>query len=191
MYDFVRGAVVSRAAGRVVLDAGGVGYSFAVSTSTLQRMPAEGEATLYTHLLFRDERAEMYGFSEESERHLFRQLLRVAGVGPAVGLALLSAHSPESLATHIAAGEVAQLTRVKGIGKRTAERILVELRDRLAAVAETRADGDAVVPRGREDAVLALCSLGLPRSEALRRVAAVPDGELPTEEIVRLALRPG
>ena len=189
MYDFVRGAVVSRAAGHIVLDAGGVGYSFSVSTSTLQRTPADGEATLYAHLLLRDDRAELYGFSDRSERHLFRQLLGVAGVGPAAGLALLSAHSPESLATHIACGEVAQLTRAKGIGKRTAERILVELRDRLAAAAQARPAGD--VPRGREDAVLALCSLGLQRSEAVRRVAAVPEGELATEEIVRLALRPG
>jgi Holliday junction DNA helicase RuvA len=186
VYDHLRGAVTSRADGAVVLEVGGVGFRLAVSSSTLRQVPPSGEATLYAHLLIREERIDLFGFATEAERHLFRQLLLVTGVGPAIAMALLSAYEPESLASHIARGDVALLTRVKGVGRRTAERILVELRDRIEAAASP---APAPLPKVREDAVRALCSLGLPRAEAERRVAAVPEGELPLEELVKRALR--
>lgn len=188
MYDYVRGAVVTRGDGAVVLEAGGVGYRLLVSSSTLRQVPASGEMKLFTHMLVRDDSHELCGFADEGERHLFRQLLQVTGVGPAVALGLLSAHEPPVLASHIAAGELQHLTQVKGIGKRTGERILVELRDRLAKDAGVR--GTPSVPIGvRGDAVLALCSLGLPRGDAERRVAAVKGDDLRLEDIVKVALR--
>jgi len=137
----------------------------------------------------RDDRQELYGFADESERYLFRQLLLVSGVGPAVALALLSAYEPAALATHIATGELAYLTRVKGVGKRTAERILVELRDRVKK-AEGKI-GRPALAGVRADAVLALCSLGLARAEAERRVEAVKGADLELEEVVKQALRAG
>jgi len=186
VYEHLRGAVTARGEGSVVLEIGGVGFRLAVSASTLSRVPASGETTLYTHLSLREERIDLFGFATAGERHLFRQLLQVGGVGPVIALALLSAYEPEALASHIASGDLALLTRVKGVGRRTAERILVELRDRVRASA---GHAPAPLPRVREDAVLALCSLGLPRGEAERRVSAVPEGDLPVEEVVRLALR--
>ncbi len=193
MYDFLRGAVAARAEGAVVLETHGVGYRLAVSASTLRRVPPAGEeCRLYTHLVVREESHALYGFADEAERHLFRQLLLVTGVGPVVALALLSAHEPPLLASLIAGGDTAALVRVKGIGKRTAERILVELRDRFAKAgagggAGGGATGSAGTPAG--DAVLALCSLGLPRPEAERRVGEVAAPGLDVAEIVRRALR--
>ena len=189
MYEFFQGEIVRRGEASVVLAVGGVAYRLACSASTLRRLPPEGAARVYAHLVVREDRHDLYGFSDEAERHLFRQLLLVSGVGPAVAVQLLSAYEPAALASHIASGETALLTRAKGIGKRTAERIVVELRDRIL-----KEGGGAAVasagPVGRGDAVLALCSLGLPRAEAEKRVAAVQEEVLGIEEVVRRALRP-
>jgi len=189
MYEFIRGVVASRAGDAVALDAGGVGYRLLVSASTLRRIPASGEVTLFTHLLVRDDAHILYGFHDPSERHLFRQLLQVSGVGPAVAMGLLSTYEPEALATHIASGDIGLLTRVKGIGKRTAERILVELRDKFVLAGGAKAAQPAAQSGVRSDAVLALCSLGLPRPEAERRVPLVKGDDLSVEEIVKQALR--
>ena len=186
MFDYVRGTVVHHGVGAVVLDAGGIGYRFAVSDSTLAGTPREGETRLFAHHVLRDDRAELFGFADEGERHLFRQLLQVGGVGPAVALALLSKHRPEALASHIAGGDLPRLTSVKGVGRRTGERILVELRDRLQKVPGAAAAGAAP----EADAIMALCSLGIPRAEAERRVAAVEGDGLAIEEIVKQALKP-
>jgi Holliday junction DNA helicase RuvA len=187
VYEFIRGVVASRGEGAVALDVGGVGYRLLVSISTYKRVPPSGEATLYTHLLVRDDAHILFGFFDRAERHLFRQLLQVSGVGPAAALGLLSTYEPEALASHIASGELGLLTKVKGIGKRTGERILVELRDKFVATVGSKSS--TTVPAGAHtDAVLALCSLGLPRVEAEKRVAAVK-GDLELEEIVKQALR--
>jgi Holliday junction DNA helicase RuvA len=187
MYEYLRGDLVVRGETAAVLEVSGVGYRLLCSASTLRRLPPGGPCRLFAHLLVRDERMDLYGFADEAERHLFRQLLQVTGVGPAAALAFLSAYEPLALASHIASGEIALLVRAKGIGRKTAERIVVELRDRMR-----KAEGAAAAPAppgSRGDAVLALCSLGLPRAEAERRVGTVGDADLPLEEVVRRALR--
>ncbi len=189
MYDYIRGRVADRDGAAIVLDAGGVGYRLICSATTQTRAPREGETKLYSHLVVREDKHDLYGFHDREERHLFRQLLAVSGVGPAVALALLSTYEPATLATHIAANDIKPLTRVKGVGKRTAERILVELRDKVAKGAPTAAKATHTGPRS--DAVLAMCSLGLPRPEAERRVDAVPEHIATVEEIVKAALRVG
>jgi len=185
VYEFIHGAVVSADDGAVVLETGGIGYRLAVSSSTRAAMPPSGDCRLFTHHLVRDDRAELFGFATEEERYLFRQLLAVSGVGPAAALGLLSAYEAAVLASHIASGDAALLTRVKGIGKRTAERVIVELRDKLAKGAPVREAAGAQ----RADAVLALCSLGLSRAEAERRIAKI-EGDLEVEDLVRRALKP-
>lgn len=190
MYEFIRGRVARKAEGAVVLECGGVGYRLLVSHSTLRRTPAEGEALLLVHLIVREERLDLFGFATEAERHLFRQLLLVGGVGPVVAMAVLSSADPEVIAARIAAADLAFLTRVKGIGKKTGERILVELRDRFrkdAGGAGGPGPADAGGPR--DDAVLALCSLGLSRAEAEERLSKVRDPSLSVEELVVRALR--
>jgi len=133
MIASVRGEVISRYAGEVVIEAAGVGYRLAVSSETLSSVPAAGEqARLLTHLVMRDDAMHLYGFSSQSERELFLMLIGVQSVGPKVALAVLSGGTPRELLNAIASGDTARFQAVPGIGKRTAERIIVELREKVA-----------------------------------------------------------
>ncbi len=140
MIALVSGAVAVRRADHVVIDCGGVGYKLAVSGETLRHVPAVGrELLLHTHLVVRDDALALYGFATEEERELFLMLLSVQSVGPKVALAMLSAGPPRALLAALAAGDAARLQAVPGIGKRTAERIIVELREKVGATLPERA----------------------------------------------------
>ena len=133
MIASVRGEVLSRMGGEVVIEAAGVGYKLAVSSETLAAVPGAGEqARLFTHLVLRDDGINLYGFSTQSERELFLMLIGVQSVGPKVALAVLSGGTPRELLNAIASGDTARFQAVPGIGKRTAERIIVELREKVA-----------------------------------------------------------
>jgi Holliday junction DNA helicase RuvA len=132
MIALISGTVAVRRGDHVVLDTGGVGYRLAVSSETLRHVPAVGNETLlHTHLLVRDDALALYGFATEDERELFLMLLGVQGVGPKVALAVLSGGPPRDLLAALAAGDTARLQAVPGVGKRTAERIIVELREKV------------------------------------------------------------
>jgi holliday junction DNA helicase RuvA len=132
----VRGEVVTRLPGEVVIEAGGVGYRLAVSATTLDATPQTGkEGRLLTHLVMRDDAIQLFGFSTEAERGLFLMLIGVQGVGPKVALAVLSGGTPRELLNAMATGDSARFQAVPGIGKRTAERIIVELREKVAGKA--------------------------------------------------------
>ena len=132
MIGSVRGDVIVRRPGEVVLEASGVGYRLAVSAETLREVPGNGEAFLYSHLVMRDDAIQLYGFATEAERDLFLLLVGVQGVGPKVALAVLSGGTTRDLTGAIAAGDAARFQAVPGIGKRTAERIIVELKEKVA-----------------------------------------------------------
>jgi holliday junction DNA helicase RuvA len=132
----VRGEVLSRLGGEVVIEAAGVGYRLSVSSETLASVPAAGEqGRLFTHLVLRDDAMQLYGFSSQAERELFLMLIGVQSVGPKVALAVLSGGTPRELLNAIASGDTARFQAVPGIGKRTAERIIVELREKVAGKA--------------------------------------------------------
>ncbi|MDQ3609166.1 MAG: Holliday junction branch migration protein RuvA, partial [Actinomycetota bacterium] len=134
MIASVRGAVAARRPDGVVVECGGVGYAVAISAETLRHVPAAGEETLlHTHLVARDDGMQLYGFASEEERGLFLLLVGVQGVGPKVALAVLSGGPPRELLRAIAAGDAARFQAVPGIGKRTAERIVVELKSKVDA----------------------------------------------------------
>jgi len=154
----VRGQVLSRLGGAVVIEAGGVGYRLAVSAETMRQVPAAGrEGRLLAHLILRDDGIHLYGFAAEAERELFLLLIGVQGVGPKVALAVLSGGSPRELLNAIASGDSARFQAVPGIGKRTAERIIVELREKVAG----RATDDIVVRRTPSDDPRTLAREGL------------------------------
>jgi holliday junction DNA helicase RuvA len=154
----VRGQVLSRLGGAVVIEAGGVGYRLAVSAETMRQVPAAGrEGRLLAHLVLRDDGIHLYGFAAEAERELFLLLIGVQGVGPKVALAVLSGGSPRELLNAIASGDSARFQAVPGIGKRTAERIIVELREKVAG----RATDDIVVRRTPSDDPRTLAREGL------------------------------
>ncbi len=190
MIAVVSGEVVSRREDYVVLQtSGGVGYHLAVSAETLSHVPAAGESvSLHCHLVARDDSMALYGFASEEERDLFLMLLGVQGVGPKVALALLSGGPPRELASALASGDVARLQAVPGIGKRTAERILVELREKVAALGGEQ--GEITVTRGDDPRRIArdgLVELGFTMQEAEGFVAAA-EGES-AEDLLQSALK--
>jgi Holliday junction DNA helicase RuvA len=184
----VRGVVVVRRADHVVVECGGVGYRLAVSAHTLRSVPAAGdEALLHTHLVLRDDGMHLYGFASEEERELFLMLVGVQGVGPKVALAVLSGGSPRELTNAMAAGDSGRFQAVPGIGKRTAERIIVELREKVAGEAVS----DAIQVTASEDprtlAREGLLGLGFAPVEADQLLDSAA-GETP-EDLIAAALR--
>jgi Holliday junction DNA helicase RuvA len=185
----VRGEVMVRRPDHVVVDAGGVGYRLAVSAETLKAVPAAGsDAFLHAELIARDDSLSLYGFSSEEERDLFRLLITVSGVGPKVAIATLSGGSTRDLLRAIAAGDAKRFQAVPGIGKRTAERIIVELREKVAGALE-----EEVVAAGVEEGsarTLArdgLVNLGYAPLEAEQLLDGIEGSE--PQELVAAALR--
>jgi holliday junction DNA helicase RuvA len=181
----VRGSVISRRPNAVVVDCGGVGYRLAVSAHTLQKVASVGQQTfLHSHLIMRDDAMQLYGFATEDERDLFLLLLAVQGVGPKVALAVLSGGTTGDLLNAIAAGDAKRFQAVPGIGKRTAERIIVELREKVG-------EGDSiVVMRADDPRTLArdgLVGLGFSIQEA-DGLLAKAEGDS-AEELIEGALR--
>ena len=189
MIASVSGEVVTRLAGEVVIEAAGVGYRMAVSTETLSKVPAVGaQGRLLTHLVLRDDAMHLYGFATQTERELFLLLIGVQGVGPKVALAVLSGGAPRELLNAIASGDTARFQAVPGIGKRTAERIIVELREKVAG----RVTDEIVVRRTASDdprtlARKGLLGLGFNPQEADGLLDGVA-GETP-EDLIAEALR--
>jgi holliday junction DNA helicase RuvA len=191
MIASVSGEVLVRRPGYVVIEASGVGYRLAVSAETLKAVPARGKSTqLHTHLVARDDSLNLYGFASEGERDLFLLLISVGGVGPKVALAALSGGPVRELLRAIAAGDTKRFQAVPGIGKRTAERIIVELREKVAGEIEGDADGAAAADGEEDPRSLAregLLNLGYQPAE-VERLLSEAEGETP-EEIVQAALR--
>jgi holliday junction DNA helicase RuvA len=193
----VRGVLVHASGDQAVVDVGGVGYRCLVPASTRVRLPGPGsEVRLYTSLQVREDSMTLYGFLDHDEYELFELLLLVEGIGPRVALGVLSAVTPDSFRKAVVFADTAALTRIPGIGKKTAQRILVELKERLGAgkgaVEPAAGPLRAAGPDSFAEAMEALVSLGFGRleaGEALERVR--PDaGEAPVaEQLVKLALK--
>ncbi len=177
----------------LVVDVGGVGYEVEAPMSTFHDLPSTGgKVTLYTHLVVREDAHLLYGFSRDRQRRLFRSLLKVNGVGPRVALAILSGLSDEELLRCLAHEDIARLTRVPGIGRKTAERLIVELRDKVEGVLETGTDAvhPSMAPSDPvTEAVSALIALGYRPQEANRAVNSVSEEGLGSEELIRRALK--
>jgi Holliday junction DNA helicase RuvA len=190
MIACLKGAVEARLPDHVVLDCGGVGYRLNVSTQTLKAVPAIGRsARLLTHLVLRDDALHLYGFASDEERDLFLKLTSVAGVGPKMALAVLSGSAPAEVTRAIAMGDAKRFQVVPGVGKKTAERIIVELRDKLAE--SLTALGNGAV-EGRTVARDGLMALGYDVGEAERMLDALDESalaEAEPEELITAALR--
>ncbi len=168
MIGRLSGLLLEKNPPQILLDVGGVGYEVNVPMSTFYNLPRIGEkVALFTQLIVREDAHLLYGFGTESERATFKQLLKVSGVGPKVGLAVLSGMSVNDLAEAVATQESGRLTRVPGIGKKTAERLLLELKDKLTVDVRITVGGDAIKPSSAADILNALLSLGYNEKEAL------------------------
>lgn len=189
MIALVRGEVAIRRSDHVIVICGGVGYRMAVSTETLRHVPPVGkETTLHTHLVVRDDALLLHGFHSEQERDLFLMLLSVQAVGPKVAVAVLSSGPPRELLASIAGADAARFQAVPGIGKRTAERIIVELREKVGVDSEVESvvvGARASGPRAlAHEGLIALGYNALEADELLRET----DGDSP-EELIAAALR--
>lgn len=188
MIAAVSGEVLARRGDHVVVDAAGVGYRLAVSAETLRTVPAVGErVALHAHLIARDDSLALYGFASEDERELFLALISVSGVGPKVAMATLSGGSTGELLRALAAGDAKRFQAVPGIGKRTAERIIVELREQVAGELDEGAAPVADEDGARAEAREGLIGLGYTPLEAERLLAGT-SGES-AEELIAAALR--
>ena len=197
MIGRLRGEIVVKQPPQLVLDVQGVGYELEAPMSTFYELPAVGQqVALFTHLMVRDDAHVLYGFSKDTERDMFRSLLRVNGVGAKMALAILSGMNGKEFARCVQENDTASLVRLPGIGKKTAERLIIEMRDRLDGVdtrsVDNRSTASSVEAQGHTpvtDAVSALVALGYKSQEASRMVRGVDTKALSSEEIIRAALK--
>lgn len=199
MIGRLTGTLILRQPPSLMIDVGGVGYELEAPLSTFYELPPVGEqVSLYTHLVVREDAHLLFAFAHEAERRLFRALLRVSGIGARMALAVLSGMNAEEFARCVELDDVDSLIRVPGIGRKTAQRLLVEMRDRLdgelrgaLAAPSRQADGKVSAPDPVADAVAALQALGYRPAEADRMIRAVDSNGLSTEDIIRRALQAG
>ena len=188
MIGRLAGVLLEKNPPQILVEAGGVGYEVEVPMSTFYNLPATGErVTLYIHFLVREDAHLLYGFGREPERRVFRQLLKVSGVGARTALALLSGLSVAELIEAVTLRETARLVKIPGIGKKTAERLLLELKDKLAGDLTGSVAVNRAAPAS-SDVINALLSLGYSEKEALHAVKLLPDG-VSVSDGIRQALK--
>lgn len=193
MIGFLRGKLVAKAPPFLVLDVQGVGYEVEAPMTTFYELPALGqEVTLHTHLVVREDAHSLFGFVSHADRTLFRTLIKVNGVGPKLALTILSGQSAEAFHRCIQDNDTLALVRLPGVGKKTAERLVIELRDRLPDVADNTAfasTATAVIGQPKQEAISALCSLGYKPLDASKMVQNLNTEGKSCEDIIRLALQ--
>lgn len=194
MIGRLRGTVIEKRPPLLVLDVHGVGYEVEAPSSTFDQVPELGkEMLLYTHMVVREDAQLLYGFAKESDRAIFRQLLKVTGIGAKIAIGILSGISADGFVRCVQDRDALALTRLPGVGKKTAERLIVELRDRLSefefALPMTVSTPRTSAPDPVSDAVSALIALGYKPNEASRWVGGVDVAGLRSDEIIRRALQ--
>jgi len=196
MIGFLKGRLAVKQPPMLLVDVNGVGYELEAPMSTFYSLPALGEpVALFTHLVVREDAHILFGFGSDSERRLFRGLLKVSGVGPKIALGVLSGASVEDFLRIIEAEDVAMLTRIPGIGRKTAERIIIEMRDSVqklsmpAAGSAVNALNPAAVASPQSEAFSALIALGYKPPEITRLLKSADEPGLSTTEIIRRALK--
>ena len=198
MIGFLRGKLVAKTPPLLVLDVQGVGYEIEAPMTTFYNLPSMGETVhLHTHLVVREDAHILFGFSTESDRIMFRTLIKVNGVGPKLALTILSGQSADEFHRCIHDNDTAALIRLPGVGKKTAERLIIEMRDKLPTLEESSSDttdsaqGSMPLPRSnaRQEAISALCALGYKAQDASRMVQGIAQEDKSCEDIIRLALQ--
>jgi Holliday junction DNA helicase RuvA len=193
---FLKGRLAIKQPPMLLVDVGGVGYELEAPMSTFYGLPATGESvSLFTHLVVREDAHILYGFGSEGERRLFRGLLKVSGVGPKIALGVLSGASVEDFLRIVEAEDVAMLTRIPGIGRKTAERVIIEMRDSVQKLKLTAPAGAhtaaalGAAPSAQGEAFSALIALGYKPPEVARLLKAADEPGLSTTEMIRRALK--
>ncbi len=195
MIGYLKGKILSLGTDTALIEtAAGVGFEVLLSGSAFSKLSGQKEGEVFTYLQVREDGVSLFGFSSSEEKEMFLKLISVSSVGPKMGIAALSQMSAGDIATAIATNDVKRLSAVKGMGKKTAERIILELREKVSAVAAQSVAGEAVpavqISASDEDAVVALMTLGFTRSESAKAIARAREkGATEIEDIIRLALQ--
>ena len=197
MIERINGVLVERAPTHVVVEVGGIGYGLSISLNTFEQLPDLGsEVSLLTHTYVREDRLQLFGFSDAEEREMFQLLIGVAGIGPNSAQTILSGMSVEELKSAIFEERVSDLTRVRGIGRKTADRVVVDLRDKIDPVSKRTLDTEgepaaSTWNKKTEEAVLALAALGIATASARKAVASAMEktgADITLQELIKLAL---
>ena len=196
MIGQIRGIIIAKTPPQLLIDVNGIGYEIDAPMSTFYQLPAEGEMVrLLTHFVVREDAQHLFGFYTQEEQRLFRTLLKVNGVGPRMALTILSSATPGEFVRSVLNNDTASLVRLPGIGKKTAERLVIEMRDKLSDWTPSLPPQPSVLnaPPNRQnqlqDAIAALVALGYKSQEANRVVTKIDDGAAVSEELIRRALR--
>lgn len=196
MIGFLRGTLIQKSPPQLVLDVQGVGYEVEAPMTTFYDLPALGqEVKLHTHLVVREDAHILFGFASETERLLFRVLIKVNGVGPKLALTILSGQSVAEFYRCVDDNDVKSLVRLPGVGQKTAERLIIEMRGRLPEIGDisvSKDKSDSVVNTHvspRQEAITALCALGYKPQDAAKMVQAIATEDKSCEDIIRMALR--
>ncbi|HEY8424180.1 MAG TPA: Holliday junction branch migration protein RuvA, partial [Clostridia bacterium] len=191
MFSFITGRIVEIGENRIVLENNGIGYEIAASGDTISKCQGKSEVQLYIYMSVKEDGITLFGFFDKIEKEMFLRLISVTGIGPKLASNILSGISSQQLALKIAAGDVSALSKIKGVGKKTAERIVLELKDKISADGSSEQEPiDAgVLPDNVSDAIFALMSLGMTKAEAISAVNKVSDKTKPAEEILAEALK--
>jgi Holliday junction DNA helicase RuvA len=194
MIGFLKGRLAAKLPPMLLVDVNGVGYELEAPMSTFYGLPATGElVALFTHLVVREDAHVLFGFGTDGERRLFRGLIKISGVGPKIALGILSGSSVEEFLRTIEAEDVAMLTRIPGIGRKTAERVIIEMRDSVQKLSAPAAPGQPLEPAAAQspqgEAYGALIALGYKPPEAARLLKNADEPGLSTTEIIRRALK--
>jgi len=196
MIGFLRGKLVLKAPPMLMLDVNGVGYEVEAPMTTFYNLPAVGEdVKLHTHLVVREDAHILFGFAAEADRAMFRTLIKVNGVGPKLALTILSGQSAEEFHRCIHNNDTQALVRLPGVGKKTAERLVIEMRDRLPDLGESSVNtvtvgaAATVASNPKQEAISALCSLGYKPLDAAKMVQQVSNDDMSCENIIRFALQ--
>lgn len=190
MYEYFKGKLVTKAPTHVIIDVGGVGYYLHISLTTYSQIKDQEECKLFASFQVREDAQTLYGFATEGERHLFHHLISVSGIGPNTGRMMLSSITPEEIQQAIINGQVQVIQKIKGIGPKTAQRVILELQDKLK-----KQGPNALIPlpmtksSAVEEALAALAMLGFNKQQAEKAVQAVSDTGLSVEDLIKLALK--
>lgn len=203
MIGRIRGLIIDKQPPEILIEAGGIGYEVQLPMTSFYQLPETGqEATVYTHFVVREDAQLLFGFADRQERALFRELIKANGVGPKLALTILSGMSASQFMQCVSHEDVTSLVKLPGVGKKTAERLVVEMRDKLQKLlaSQTSSDAASVAPQpientlitvndAKEEAVSALQALGYKPAQASKAVNAVYQEDLSSEELIREALR--
>lgn len=199
MIGRLRGIIIEKQPPKVLIDVGGVGYNVFMPMTCFYELPNNGqEVIVLTHLIVREDAQLLYGFNHEQERELFRELIKVNGVGPKLALAILSGMSAQQFIVAVEQGEIKTLIKLPGVGTKTAERLIVEMKDRVKRFGEELSDSMTIVETGNikkssnqieSEAVSALIALGYKPQEASRIISKVIKPEMDCETLIREALK--